>query len=66
MGNDQGKFQGVPTPAGIQSMDESLQKKFAKGIQFNSKSVSLVVQFHWLNTFWCEVVLNLTLILISK
>ena len=38
MGNEQGKLQGVPTPAGIQSMDESLQKKFAKGIQYNSKS----------------------------
>ena len=37
MGNEQGKLQGVPTPAGIQSMDETLQKKFAKGIQYNSK-----------------------------
>ena len=37
MGNEQGKLQGVPTPAGIQSMDESLQKKFAKGIQYNSE-----------------------------
>jgi hypothetical protein len=42
MGNEQGKLQGVPTPAGIQSMDESLQKKFAKGIQYNSKST-----LHW-------------------
>ena len=41
MGNEQGKFQGVPTPAGIQSMDESLQKKFSKGIQFNSKGCHL-------------------------
>lgn len=38
MGNEQGKLQGVPTPAGIQSMDESLQRKFSKGIQYNSKS----------------------------
>ena len=38
MGNEQGRLQaGMPTPAGIQSMDESLQKKFAKGIQYNSK-----------------------------
>lgn len=38
MGGGQGKVQGMPTPAGIQSMDESLQKKFAKGIQFNSET----------------------------
>lgn len=38
MGNEQGKLQGMPTPAGIQSMDESLQRKFSKGIQYNSKS----------------------------
>ncbi len=37
MGNEQGKLAGVATPAGIQSMDESLQKKFAKGIQYNSR-----------------------------
>ncbi|XP_064394924.1 rab-like protein 6 [Halichondria panicea] len=37
MGAEQGRLQGVPTPAGIQSMDESLQKKFSKGIQFNIK-----------------------------
>lgn len=36
MGNEQGRL-GEPTPAGIQSMDESLQKKFAKGIQYNSE-----------------------------
>lgn len=36
MGNDQAKAGGGVTPAGIQSMDESLQKKFSKGIQFNS------------------------------
>ena len=36
MGNEQGRL-GEPTPAGIQSMDENLQKKFAKGIQYNSK-----------------------------
>ena len=40
MGNEQGRFGGEPTPAGIQSMDESLQKKFAKGIQYNSKQLS--------------------------
>jgi len=35
MGNEQGK-QTAPTTAGIQSMDESLQKKFSKGIKYNS------------------------------
>lgn len=39
MGNEHGKMQGVVTPAGIQSMDETLQRKFAKGIQFNMKIV---------------------------
>ena len=38
MGNEHGKMQGVVTPAGIQSMDETLQRKFAKGIQFNSET----------------------------
>ena len=38
MGAEQSqRVAGVPTPAGIQSMDESLQRKFAKGIQFNSE-----------------------------
>ena len=39
MGGGQGK--GMSTPAGIQSMDESLQKKFSKGIQFNSETMLL-------------------------
>ena len=42
MGNEQGKAGGSVTPAGIQSMDESLQKKFSKGIQFNSESVAVL------------------------
>ena len=37
MGNDHAKGGSGVTPAGIQSMDETLQKKFSKGIQFNSK-----------------------------
>ena len=38
MGNEHGKTGGAAaTPAGIQSMDEALQKRFAKGIQFNSE-----------------------------
>ncbi len=55
MGNEQGKVPGVPTPAGIQSMDESLQKKFAKGIQYNSKCLSQATgacQAVWLG-WWC-------------
>ena len=40
MGNEHGKAGGgTATPAGIQSMDEALQKRFAKGIQFNSETV---------------------------
>ncbi|CAI8022879.1 Rab-like protein 6 [Geodia barretti] len=40
MGNEHGKAGGgTATPAGIQSMDEALQKRFAKGIQFNMKIV---------------------------
>lgn len=39
MGNEHGKAGSSVTPAGIQSMDESLQKKFSKGIQFNMKIV---------------------------
>ena len=36
MGNEHGKA-ATATPAGIQSMDEALQKRFSKGIQFNSE-----------------------------
>jgi len=45
MGNEQGKLPGGPTPAGIQTMDETLQKKFAKGIQYNSKSPRSFLSF---------------------
>ena len=51
MGAEQGRLQGVPTPAGIQSMDESLQKKFSKGIQFNSESTSIIKN---LNSSECD------------
>ena len=36
MGNEQAKSE-VTTGFGIQSMDQNLQRKFSKGIQFNSK-----------------------------
>lgn len=36
MGNEQAKSE-VATGFGIQSMDQQLQRKFSKGIQFNSK-----------------------------
>jgi len=36
MGNEQTKNE-VTTGFGIQSMDQQLQRKFSKGIQFNSK-----------------------------
>ena len=37
MGNEGGKLLDTTTPEGVQAMDESLQKKFSKGIQYNSK-----------------------------
>jgi len=39
MGNEQTKNE-VATGVGIQSMDQQLQRKFSKGIQFNSKSLN--------------------------
>lgn len=36
MGNEQAKSE-VATGFGIQSMDQHLQRKFSKGIQFNSE-----------------------------
>ena len=37
MGNENTKGNQLLTPAGINSMDEALQKKFSKGIQYNSE-----------------------------
>ncbi|KAL5483738.1 hypothetical protein EMCRGX_G020149, partial [Ephydatia muelleri] len=39
MGNENTKGNQLLTPAGINSMDEALQKKFSKGIQYNMKIV---------------------------
>jgi GTPase SAR1 family protein len=40
MGNEQGKVPGSGSvPAGMQSVGQRLQKRFAKGIQYNMKIV---------------------------
>ena len=43
MGNENTKGNQLLTPAGISSMDEALQKKFSKGVQYNSKGRPLTV-----------------------
>lgn len=42
MGNEPGR-QAAPSTASIQSMDENLQKKFSKGIQYNSRSPEIIL-----------------------
>lgn len=37
MGNESGKLLDTTTPEGVRAMDEHLQKKFSKGIQYNSE-----------------------------
>ncbi|XP_011403974.2 PREDICTED: rab-like protein 6 [Amphimedon queenslandica] len=37
MGNEGGKLLDTTTPEGVQAMDENLQRKFSKGIQYNMK-----------------------------
>lgn len=37
MGNEGGKLLDTTTPEGVQAMDENLQRKFSKGIQYNSE-----------------------------
>lgn len=40
MGNEQGKVLDTTTPEGVKAMDENLQRKFSKGIQYNSKLIT--------------------------
>ncbi len=42
MGNEQGKVLDTTTPEGVQTMDENLQRKFSKGIQYNSMMSLLI------------------------
>ena len=43
MGNEQGKMLDTTTPEGVKAMDESLQRKFSKGIQYNSEDSSVPI-----------------------
>lgn len=37
VGSEPGQIREKPIPAGLQSMNQSLQRRFAKGVQYNSK-----------------------------
>lgn len=37
VGSEPGQLRDKPIPAGLQSMNQSLQRRFAKGVQYNSK-----------------------------
>lgn len=37
VGSEPGQLREKPIPAGLQSMNQSLQRRFAKGVQYNSK-----------------------------
>lgn len=52
VGSEPGQLRDKPIPAGLQSMNQSLQRRFAKGVQYNSK------YYNWcrlLNRAWCFV-----------
>uniref|UniRef100_A0A8B9LT34 RAB, member RAS onco family like 6 n=1 Tax=Astyanax mexicanus TaxID=7994 RepID=A0A8B9LT34_ASTMX len=39
VGSEAGQFRDRNIPAGLQSMNQSLQRRFAKGVQYNMKIV---------------------------
>ena len=53
MGNEQGKLLDTTTPEGVQAMDDHLQKKFSKGIQYNSKICMTTLKSHIFHTQQC-------------
>lgn len=46
MGNEQGKLLDTTTPEGVHAMDDHLQRKFSKGIQYNSKNLRKNLYLH--------------------
>ena len=38
VGSEPGQLRDKNIPAGLQSMNQSLQRRFAKGVQYNSKT----------------------------
>lgn len=40
VGSEPGQLRDKNIPAGLQSMNQSLQRRFAKGVQYNSKGHS--------------------------
>lgn len=46
VGSEGGQLRDKNIPAGLQSMNQSLQRRFAKGVQYNSKCLP----FRLLNT----------------
>ncbi len=45
VGSEAGQLRDRNIPAGLQSMNQSLQRRFAKGVQYNSKSFMFNLTF---------------------
>ncbi|CAG01314.1 unnamed protein product [Tetraodon nigroviridis] len=41
VGSESGPLRERHIPAGLQSMNQSLQRRFAKGVQYNSEDIAL-------------------------
>ena len=46
----------LPSASGVRCMDASLQRKFAKGVQYNSKCIMKLFLFHIVKVFTLIVV----------